>query len=228
MTADNLVHTRTEADAGRPARSPRTDLLLLGGAVAGPLFSIVVVAQALTRDGFDLGPQPLSLLSLGDLGWVQVTNFVVTGLLMTGFAVGVRRVLTTGVGRVWAPLLIGVHGLGLLLGGLFLPDPGLGYPPGAPDGVPDDLTWHGTAHAFTPVLAFVALVACCSVLARRFARDRQPGRAGYSIATAAAATLLCAWPGQEDAGTRLAAAAFVGFAWTTFIALDLRRRRGSR
>ena len=40
-----------------------------------------------------LSPHPLSLLSLGDLGWIQIANFVVTGLLVTACAIGMRRVL---------------------------------------------------------------------------------------------------------------------------------------
>ena len=33
----------------------------------------------------------MSLLSLGDLGWIQITNFVVSGLLLVAFGVGVAR-----------------------------------------------------------------------------------------------------------------------------------------
>ena len=56
-------------------------MLLACGAVAGPLFIVVGLTQALTRAGFDPVKHPLSLLSVGDLGWIQITNFVVTGLL---------------------------------------------------------------------------------------------------------------------------------------------------
>src|SRR3954463_3195739 len=54
---------------------------LLGyGVLAGPLYVGVSLALALTREGFDLGKHSWSLLANGDLGWVQVTNFVFTGL----------------------------------------------------------------------------------------------------------------------------------------------------
>ncbi|HEV2894210.1 MAG TPA: DUF998 domain-containing protein, partial [Actinomycetota bacterium] len=59
----------------------RTSRLLACGIVAGPLFLAIGLTQAFTRDGFDLSRHPLSLLSLGDLGWVQIANFVVTGAL---------------------------------------------------------------------------------------------------------------------------------------------------
>jgi Protein of unknown function (DUF998) len=51
------------------------------GVVAGPLFVLTAAAQLALRDDFDLTRQPLSLLSLGPFGAVQVANFVVTGAL---------------------------------------------------------------------------------------------------------------------------------------------------
>ena len=59
------------------------------------------LVQAFTREGFDLRRHPLSLLSLGELGWIQIGNFVVAGLLVVAFAVGLRRVLHPGRGGTW-------------------------------------------------------------------------------------------------------------------------------
>jgi Protein of unknown function (DUF998) len=89
------------------AGTPTTRALLAGGAVAGPLFIIVGLLQAVTREGFDLRRHPLSLLSNGDLGWIQIANFVVTGLLFAAAAVGMRRVMHPGRGGTWGPLLVG-------------------------------------------------------------------------------------------------------------------------
>ena len=40
------------------------------GVVAGPLYVMVTLAQALTRDGFDLRQHRFSWLTAGDLGWI--------------------------------------------------------------------------------------------------------------------------------------------------------------
>jgi hypothetical protein len=90
---------------------PTGDLLACGIAAA-PLFLAVVLVQAATREGFDLTRHPISLLSLGDRGWIQIANFVVTGGLYLACAIGMRRVLHPGPGGRWGPWLVGVHGLG--------------------------------------------------------------------------------------------------------------------
>ena len=59
----------------RETRSP-AKILLLCGAVAGPVFVLAVLVQDSTRPGFNPRVQPLSLLSLGEWGWIQVVNFV--------------------------------------------------------------------------------------------------------------------------------------------------------
>ena len=78
---------------------------------------------------------PVSLLSLTDRGWIQVVSFLASGVLIILFAVGLRRVLMTGVGATWGPIAIGAAGLGLVIAGVFPPDPSFGYPQGAPPGI---------------------------------------------------------------------------------------------
>ena len=124
--------TTTPADR----RTAETRTLLACGVVAGPLFLAGSLVQAFTREGYDLGRHPISLLSLGDLGWLQVTNFVVTGALYVACAVGLRRALRPGSGGTWGPRLVGALGVGLVCAGLFVTDAGAGYPPGHPLGHP--------------------------------------------------------------------------------------------
>ena len=195
--------------------------LLACGVVAGPLFVAVALLQALTRDGFDLGRHPLSLLSLGALGWIQIANFVVAGLLSVAFAVGLRRVLRPGRGSTLGPLLVGAYGVGLIMGGVFVTDAGAGYPPGAPAGAPEQLSWHGILHATAPVLAFLSLIVACFVLARRLAALGQRGWATYCVATGVALLGLLAWPDQDTVTVQLAVAIVLGWAWLSVLAARL-------
>src|SRR5262249_7847804 len=54
-----------------------TRALLACGVLAGPLYMAIYLGQALTRPGFDITRHPASVLSNGDLGWIQVANFLV-------------------------------------------------------------------------------------------------------------------------------------------------------
>jgi hypothetical protein len=185
---------RVRSDRARPGgRShlggKRQRALLVCGAAAGPLFVGSVLVQEVTRAGFDPRRHPLSLLSLGDLGWLQITNFVVSGLLVTLGAVGLRRAVRSGRASTWGPRLIGLYGIALVCGGVFLPDAAFGYPVGTPDAA-GQMSWHGALHALAPMVAAVALTAACVVFARRFAAAGQRGWAVCTLAAAAADVVL--------------------------------------
>jgi Protein of unknown function (DUF998) len=154
-------------------RRNRENKLLACSILAGPLFVAVGLLQAFTRDGFDLRRHPLSLLSLGGLGWIQITNFVVAGVLYLACAVGMWQVLRPGRSGTWGPLLVGGLGVGLIVAGVFVTDAGAGFPPGAPTGAPQQLSWHGILHEVGLIMAFVSCTAACLVFMRRFAARKQ-------------------------------------------------------
>ena len=144
---------------------------LLTGGVIGPVLFVVVflVEGAIRADaGYDPMRMFISLLSLGDLGWQQIANFLVSGALVLGGAFGLGRVLTDGPGSRWGPRLIGLAGVGLMLAGVFVTDPSYGYPPGAPLGPPTSPTWHGVIHLLVSMLVFFGLPVAMVVMARRF------------------------------------------------------------
>ena len=190
-----MTQKRTTAGAGAPGASSqtptqRTGALLACGVAAGPLFTVVAVIQMALRDGFDPDRHPISLLSLGHLGWVQITNFVVAGVLFVAAAAGMRPVLHPGPGGTWGPLLVGALGIALVWGGVFVADPADGFPPGTPPGAPEELSWPGMLHTIGPVVGYWAPVAACFVFARRFRRLGRAGWAAYCTATGVAAPLI--------------------------------------
>ena len=125
--------TITAADRITPD-APSTRALRACAAVAGPLFVVAALVQALTRPGFNLTRNALSLLDDGSLGWIQAANFIVTGLLLIGASVALRRAITAGPGSRWAFRLLAIAGAGFIGGGIFHPDPSGGFPPGTPRG----------------------------------------------------------------------------------------------
>ena len=52
---------------------------LLGyGIIAGPMYVLISLVHAVTRDGFDLRRHQWSLLANGSFGWIQIANFVLS------------------------------------------------------------------------------------------------------------------------------------------------------
>jgi hypothetical protein len=179
-----LVTTRVPATSASCDFSTRVTKSLLGyGVIAGPLYVLVVLAQALFRPGFDLMRDDASLLSNGSLGWIQIANFFVTGAMVIACAIGVRRALRSGPAAMWAPRLLALYGLGLVAAGIFVADPMNGFPPGTPAGRPASMSLHGTLHIAAAGIAFLCLIAACFVLARRFAALGQQRWAISSRAT---------------------------------------------
>jgi hypothetical protein len=149
--------------------------------------------------------------------WIQIANFIVTGLLTIAGAAGMRRALQSGRGRTWGPLLLAVYGLGLIGAGFFSADPALGLPPGTPADA-HSISWHGLLHFISAGVGFLGLIAACVVFARRFAGLKQWGWAVYSLATGVLffAAFFGIATGSNQSG---AALTFVGLAFTAAVVL---------
>jgi hypothetical protein len=204
----------------RRHRLVRTGALLNLSVAAGPVFAVVASVQAVSRDGFDLRRHPLSQLATGDLGIIQIINFVLAGIGMLCLAVAQRRIVTDGVSRRWLARMVGGFGVGLVAAGIFPMDPQDGFPVGTPGGPAAQMSWHGIAHSVAAAAAYTSLAAACIVFTVRKARQRAVLPAVLS-ATAALVLLLPVIPGW--ASIQIAINGLIAFSWTTAVALGLRK-----
>ncbi len=206
------ANERSAADETASSTTVTRWLLALGILVA-PVFLGVAIIQILTRPGFDIRHLAISSLSLGDLGWIQIANFEVTGLLAIACAVGVRRALRGGRGGTWGPVLIGILGIGTIISGIFHPDPALGFPPGAPTGMPATMSVHATIHEIASMASFASLTAACFVLSRAFASAGRGKWAIYCIASGVLmpVLLVLGLSSRDWVGVFLAVMIAVGF-----------------
>lgn len=217
---------RTSISCDPATRVTRT---LLGyGMLAGPVYVVVSLAQALTRQGFDLTRHSWSLLSNGALSWIQITNFVVTGLFVVAAGYGFRRALTPGRGARWAPRLIAIYGISLILAGIFRADPAAGFPVGTPADA-NPVSWHGMLHLACGAVGFLCLIAACFVLARRFGAEGRRGRAVHSVVTGIVffGGFVGIASGQGNPATIIGfvIAILVAWTWLTSTSLHLYRRQ---
>lgn len=200
---------------------------LLGCAViAGPLFLVVAAAQVALRDGFDIRRHAVSLLSNGDLGWIQIACFVVAGALVVAGSRGFARVLRGGRGATWGPRLLGIYGVGLIASGVFVADPADGFPRGTPPGMPDQISASGAMHFVAGGVAFAALIAACFVFARRFADEGERGwsrwSAGTGVGFAVCFVAVAAVPGVVAVNLAFTAAVVASWVWLTTVAVRAR------
>lgn len=171
-----------------------TDALLLVGVAAAVMFPAVVLIEGARRPGYDPIYHTGSELELGERGWIQRANFFLTGIGMFAFAVGVARTLDSGL----AAFLLALFAAGLIIAGVFAPDPVRGYPPGTGSEPSAKLSWQGKVHNATGPVMFLALFAACLTLAGRL----QGGWRLYTTLIAAAGLGLTVWTAlafQKDA-----------------------------
>lgn len=214
-----------------PPSSPRSatgSRLLLAGAVLAPLFYLVVLFQSALKPGFNLSRVPLSLLSIGDAGWVQILNFEVGGLLALLMAGGVRLALIRRRGGVAVPLFIALFGVGLILAGIFHPDPQYGYPlnVNAPNDLPPHPTTGGNLHQAAFGVVQIALAVTCFLLIPVFLSQGRRLWAVGSAIVGAFIPVMIAIIFSTDLTGLVIVVGMVGFFWLSMVAVRLRADSG--
>jgi hypothetical protein len=136
------------------------------GVLAGPIYLVTGLTLGLTRDGFDLRRHALSLLMLGEHGWMQRTNLAVSCVLTLIATVAIHRALRPVDGPASVARLTGVFAVGLLASSIFVPDPMRGFPVG----VQESVSSHGLAHMAFGAFGFISLGTAALLLARWDAR----------------------------------------------------------
>jgi hypothetical membrane protein len=218
-----MENTMTQQDS-------KTKALLSCGAIACPLFVLVFMLEGATRANYNPLKHPISSLSIGELGWMQMSNFIITGMLLFAFAIGLRRERRLSGASKSGSNLIGIVAIGLIGAGIFSTDPVYGYPTSRPLALAQ-FTISGHMHDFFSILVFFCLPSACFVFRRRFITNGETGWAVYSMLSAIGiiATFILAGMGfkqlpgfLEYAGVFQRLSLIIGFTWITLLALHLR------
>jgi hypothetical membrane protein len=203
-----------------------TRVLLACGVIAPVLFVLTFLVDGATRPGYNAWRNAISQLSTGERGWLQIANFVVCGALVLLGTVGLWR----SSGWRVATVLIGLFAVALIAVGIFVVDPGLGYPPGA-RALPQP-SLQQTIHELASLVVFLALGLAPLAVALHDARS-SPAWAGYSLLSGIivlgffAATVAVS--AQQDIlsddpiGLLQRISVVAGFAWLAALFTRLRR-----
>ena len=139
----------------------RERLAVWSGMIGSLLFLAVFVAEDGFSPGFNWLSTAVSEHSRTPHGWIQITTFIVVGLLFVIFSGGISEELRNVPGSRTGPLMIGITGVCLILSGPFVTDPG-GVVMGS-----SEATWHGAVHGIVGAIAFTLMPLSCFVFYRR-------------------------------------------------------------
>lgn len=215
MRAANEFGVPSGLKAGERAAEVRWTLWC--GVIAGPVLIVMLLMQWLWREDYDLGTDPISSLSLGPCGWVQILTFTVVGLLVGLFGFGARRIHREyrALDRMlrFAGALLIVTGAGLVGVGVFVVDP---------------FAWHGTLHDISTGVAINAALLAVAALAAVWWRTKQRARAVHGALTVVVCTPLALSPHAETIALRHTVVIMLIAAWltTTALLLLLEQRKG--
>lgn len=188
----------------------------IAGLVGPPLFVIGFVVLGLIKPGYDPTTQVGSEGSLGQLGWVQITDFLVFGAMMLIFASGLWLGFGDRLSGRIGSVLIAMVGVGSLAAGAFVTDPVHA----------SVVTSHGIAHRIASTGAFLSFAGAGFFFAKRFWSRRT--FAIYSIVTGALVPvgILLIGP-STNRGLVQRGLLIVLCTWATILALRLRQQSGA-
>jgi hypothetical protein len=138
-------------------------LAALSGMIGSVLFFAIFMVEGWLRPGYSAREMFVSELSLGLRGWIQIANFVVSGLLFLVFARGVAPALQTGSAARAGPILLAIIGGSFVASGIFVMDP-VTTPP-------DEMSLSGRLHVAFGAVVFMLMPVTCFVFWRRFRAD---------------------------------------------------------
>lgn len=209
----------------------KTKILLASGAIGCWIFVLACIIEGRIHIDYNPLRHPVSSLAIGKFGWLQIANFIILGLLILGFAIGLRRSLKPSSDSFWATLLMVLVAIGLIGAGIFITDPDYGYPLNMPI-ILGPYSMQGSLHELFSLLIFIGLPVACFVLRHRFLISGESGWAAYSAFTGIAMLITFVLSGigfkqkahlEDFAGVFQRLSITLGSIWITLLASHLMR-----
>lgn len=135
------------------------------GILAPIIFVGVFTVEGILRSGYDPVSMYISALSLGARGWIQVSNFIVLGLLLFVFTLGLSKEFQTGKASRGGIIALCILSILFLISGPFVMD--------RAETPTDQMTVHGLIHGLSGGIVFLLMPITIFIFLRRFIADAQ-------------------------------------------------------
>jgi len=133
------------------------------GMIGPALFTLVFTLEGFLREGYDPVQMYVSELSIGLRGWIQIVNFMVLGLCLMVFAIGVSKAFPAGKASRAGPILLLIIAACYFISGPLVTDPAAMFD--------NQQSVQGFLHGIFGALVFALSPVCCFVFWRRFRVD---------------------------------------------------------
>jgi hypothetical membrane protein len=132
----------------------------LSGIIAPVIFVLVFTIEGYYRPNYSWVRNFISELSIGDRGWIQITNFLVFGGLIFIFGLGMYREFQKRNILFSGPTILIIIAGSYFISGLFITDPGTVFT--------KQKSVHGIIHGVFGAIVFTLMPICCWVFFRQF------------------------------------------------------------
>jgi hypothetical membrane protein len=128
----------------------------LSGIIAPVIFVLVFTIEGYYRPNYSWVRNFISELSIGDRGWIQITNFLVFGGLIFIFGLGMYREFQKRNILFSGPTILIIIAGSYFISGLFITDPGTVFT--------KQKSVHGIIHGVFGAIVFTLMPICCFVV----------------------------------------------------------------
>ena len=133
------------------------------GILAPIIFVGVFLLEGAIRNGYDPLSMYISALSLGNRGWIQIANFMVLGVLLFIFTLGLAQEFPTGKASRGGIISFYIISALFFISGPFVMDP--------VETPADQMTIHGLIHGLSGGIVFTIMPIIIFIFLRRFVSD---------------------------------------------------------
>lgn len=133
------------------------------GILAPAIFVGVFTVEGTLRSGYDPLKMYISALSLGNRGWIQISNFLILGFLLFIFTLGLSKEFQTGKASRGGIITLYVISALFFISGPFVMDP--------TETPADQMSVHGLIHGLSGGIVFTIMPIIIFIFLRRFVSD---------------------------------------------------------
>jgi len=133
------------------------------GILAPIIFVGVFTVEGVLRNGYDPMRMYISALSLGNRGWIQISNFIVLGLLLFIFTLGLSKEFQTGKASRGGIITLYIISVLFFISGPFVMDP--------TETPADQMSVHGLIHGLSGGIVFLLMPIIIFIFLRHFFSD---------------------------------------------------------